>query len=58
VNKLLGLVIAVMCAGCFAQRQVRVVEAPDPTVGDLRCQAPHLSVSEALYYVPGPVRCE
>jgi hypothetical protein len=47
-----------MCAGCFAQRQVRVVEAPDPTVGDLRCQAPHLSVSEALYYVPGPVRCE
>lgn len=59
MKKLLGVVVAMMLAGCLSQARSRavVVEAPDPVVGDLHCQAPHMTVSEALYYVPGPVQC-
>ncbi len=57
MRKLLGLVIAMVCAGCMGHAQNRVVEKPDETVGDLRCSAPHLTVLEALYYVPTRVDC-
>ena len=46
-----------VCAGCMGHAQKRVVEKPDETVGDLRCSAQHLTVLEALYYVPSRVDC-
>jgi hypothetical protein len=56
------VVIAMMCAGCLSQaRPVRHVEAADPTVGDLHCAAPRISVLEALYSdpaAPALVQCE
>jgi len=57
VTKLLLLVVALSVVGCAAHAPRRVVEAPDPSVGDLRCHAPQLAVSEWLYNAPGPAQC-
>jgi hypothetical protein len=60
VKKLLGLLISTVCTGCLSQtRPMRLVEAPDPVVGDLHCATGRMSVVEALYNdVSTPVHCE
>jgi hypothetical protein len=63
MSKLVGsLLVAWLCMGCLSRAQHgRVVEAPDPVVGDLRCAAPRITLLEALYFGPSavePQRCE
>lgn len=54
VNKLAGLLLlSVLAAGCFSgTSRTRVVEAPDPEIGDLRAAVPRLTLLEALHYNP------
>jgi hypothetical protein len=44
-------VLLLLCAGCLSgTTRTRVVEAPDPEIGDLRAAVPRLSLLEALHY--------
>jgi len=53
VKTLAALVLSVVCAGCFSGAgRMRVVEAPDPEIGDLRAAVPRLTLLEALHYNP------
>ena len=43
--------LLLLCAGCVSgMGRTRVVEAPDPEIGDLRAAVPRMTLLEALHY--------
>jgi hypothetical protein len=56
-------VLVALVTGCLSHaRPARVVEEPDPVIGDLRCATPRISILDALYHgpvpAPAPEQCE
>ncbi len=51
MKKVAALVLlSVMCGCLTGASRPRIVEAPDPEIGDLRAAVPRLTLLEALHY--------